>query len=466
MRTAAVSLDLEVIELLSDVPDLLAVADAIAATHEAPHRRFVAPGAVRLGAVAAIVVVAALLALISPWDGRGGGFVGRALAALGHGRVIHLVSVSEVTGRTVVDLHTGAETPVQTTTEIWFDGRRGLQRTVVRVNGSTSLDELQTPAGAWTGSGRVYTCAWIAAHPLAANTARVSCNSSGVNGAATQIPETRPTLDPALGGFVGGYQAALADGSATRDGSGVVAGRHVEWLKFETEEHPSGEPEQPRFERVAVDAQTLKPILVQTIVEGRRVGSSTIRSVETIDAGAARFTRPRLIPPRESPVATSVTAQEHVAPTAAAAALGGRLVTDGPRLDGLPLSSVTLQRIVTGYGASSGVAPSHSQGVEVLYGGPIDWTSAADYAVLKQSPTPEMLYGYSGPFRNAPAAGSMAVSSSAISTTIAGSTHAVPTGKTIWRGQLRALGVYVSIEATSKQLLLDAARSLTTAVPK
>jgi hypothetical protein len=127
---------------------------------------------------------------------------------------------------------------------------------------------------------------------------------------------------------------------------------------------------------------------------------------------------------------------------------------------------VTLQHIVTGYGTGSGVAPRHSQGAEVLYGGPIDWTSAADYVVLKQSLRPEMLYGFSGPFRSAPEAGHMAVTSTAVSTAIAGSTHASPTGETIWRGQLRTHGVYVSLEATSKQLLLDAARSLTTAVPK
>jgi hypothetical protein len=127
---------------------------------------------------------------------------------------------------------------------------------------------------------------------------------------------------------------------------------------------------------------------------------------------------------------------------------------------------VTLQQIVTGYGASSGVPPTHSQGVEVLYGGTIDWASAADYVVIKESVRPQMLYGFGGPFGTAPAAGSMATTHSEVSAAAPGSTQAVPTGKTIWRGQLQHDGVYVAIETTSKTLLLDAARALARVEPK
>jgi hypothetical protein len=465
----AVRLDGEVAELLRESPDLLAIADAITATQPAPRRHVARTRTgLRFAAIAAVVALAAALALIAPWDGRSAGFVERALAALGDGRVIHVVSTSDVPGRAVIDLKTGAETPVQATTEIWFDEARGLQRTVMMVGGALSVEELQTPEGAWTQDGRVYTCAWIAAHPVEATKARVSCSASGDNGTTPrQVPEERPVLDPALAGFVGGYQDALAAGTAVRDGAGVVDGRKVEWLKFESEDSPPpGEPTRTRVERVAVDGKTLKPMLVETTVAGRQGEATRIASIETVAGAAADFSRPKQAPASESPVATSVKSKAVVTSTVAAAALNGRLLSAGSTLDGLLLTSMTLQQIVTGYGASSGVPPTHSQGVEVLYGGTIDWASAADYIVIKESLRPQMLYGFGGPFGTAPAAGSMATTHFDVSAAAPGSTQAVPTGKTIWRGQLQHDGVYVAIETTRKTLLLDAARALTRVEPK
>lgn len=451
---SAVIADAEVVELLRDSPDLLAIADAIAATQDVPRRRGRA-GLFRFAAVAAVVSVAAVVALVSPWEGRGSGFVERALAALGNGQVIHAVSVSDVAGRTVLDLQTGAERPIRTETEIWFDSTRGLERVTTRMGGVVTMDELQTPEGAWTEDGRVYTCAWIAAHPIQATKARVSCNASGDNGTTPRrLPEPRPVLDPALADFVGGYKDALASGSATRDGSGVVGGRTVEWLKFERQDSPPvGEPAQTTVERVAVDEQTLKPVLVETLVNGQPTGRSAISTIETLDPQAVDFSKPKPAPPGQSPVATSVTGEQVVSQAEAAAALNGRLLLGGGTLDGLPLGQLTLQQIVTGYGADSGVPYTHSQGVEAVYGGPTDWNSPADYVVLKESLRPEMLYRFSGSLAQPPAEGDMLVSK--IESSQPGIAH-----PTIWLGQLAKNGVYVTVEATSKTLLVDAARSL------
>jgi hypothetical protein len=451
--SASVIADAEVVELLRDSPDLLAIADAIASTQERPRRRLRA-GLIRLAAVAAVVVIAGVVALASPWDGRGGGFVERALAALGDGQVIHLVSVSEVPGRTILDLQTGAEMPLTAETEIWFDSKRGLERVTTRMAGAVTMDELQTPDGAWTEDGRVYTCAWIAAHPVEATKARVSCNASGDNGTTPRrIAEPRPVLDPALAGFVGGYKDALASGGATRDGSGVVNGRMVEWLKFERQDSPpAGEPAQTIVERVAVDEQTLKPVLVQTLIDGKPSMQSEISTIDTLSPQSADFTKPRLTLPSESPVATSVTGEKAVSQAAAAAALDGRLLLNGGALDGLPLSRLTLQQIVTGYGANSGVPPTHSYGIEAVYGGPTNWDSPADYVVLKESVRPEMLYRFSAPYQ-APVEDNMFVSK--IESSQVGIAH-----PTIWMGQLVKSGIYVTVEATSKTLLVDAARAL------
>jgi hypothetical protein len=455
-------LDAEVAELLRDSPDLLAVADALAATQRPlrrSRRRRVA--LLRAAMVAAVVVPAGVGALVYPWQGRGSGFVDRALAALGSSQVIHVVSVSQAVGLTVVDLRTDAERPVRAKTEIWFDPTRGLERTVTRMNGAVTMNELQTPQGAWTEDGRVYTCAWIAAHPVLATKARVSCSSSGANGTTPRrVAEARPSLDPALSGFVGSYRQALAAGTAARDGAGVVDGRNVEWLKFEKPASGAGTAS-PTVERVAVDHKTLKPIRVETYVRGRRVSTAQIAVVDTLDPATVDFSRPKLTPPGATPVNTSVTSQRSISLSAGNAALDGRLLTAGSAFGGLPLSSVTLQRIVTGYGASSGVARTHSDGVEVLYGGPAEWNAAAAYVLLKESLRPQLLYGFGGVLRTMPPAGSLAVSRIGVSTTTPGSNRAIPTGKTIWLGQLRGGSVYVGLEATSKALLLGAARALT-----
>jgi hypothetical protein len=449
--------DRETLEILDSHPDLLAIADAVVATQRKRRRR---PPIARFAFVAAVVALATALALVSPWQGHGSGFVERALAAIGGGQVIHVVSVGDQTGQTILDLQTGAERPLAAQTEVWFDSSRRLERTVSSVDGRVTDDELQTAQGTWTQDGRVYTCAWIAAHPVEATDARVSCNASGDNGTTPhQLAEPLPTLDPALGGFLSGYRDALANGTAQRDGSGSVDGRPVEWLRFEqTDQPPAGQPAQTTVERVAVDSQTLKPVLVDRIIGGKQVGETHISLIESVGADAADFSLPKQAPPQ--PTATSVTSQEDVTPPDAAAAVAGRLLWDGASVDGLPLSASTLQQIVTGYGRKSGLPNQHSQGIEIAYGGPTDSNPNADYVKVRESVQPQMLYGFAGPERQAPGEGSMLVSTSEVMTTAPGSTQAVPTGKTLWYGLLQQGGVFVSIEATSHTLLLDSARAL------
>ena len=450
-------LDLETVEALEAHPDLLAIADAIVATQRKRRRRL---PITRLVVAAVVLALAVAVALVSPWQGRSSGFVERALGAIGNGQVIHVVSVGDQTGQTLVDLQTGSERPLSSQTEVWFDASRGLQRTVTSIDGRIIDEELQTPQGSWTQSGRVYTCAWIAAHPVEATKARVSCNASGDNGTTPrQIPEPLPSLDPALAGFVSGYRDALANGAAQRDGSGSVDGRPVEWLRFqESDQPPAGQPAQSIVERVAVDVQTLKPILVDRIVDGKQVGKTQITLIETLSPQSVDFPRPAQAPPE--PTATSVTSQSDVAPTDAAAPFSGRLLWNGPTLETLALTSTTLQQIVTSYGSTSALPDQHSQGVELTYGGPVNGTATAAYVRLQESPEPQMLYRFAGPGRQPPPPGSMLISTSQVMSTAPGSTQTVPTGATLWYGLLQQDGFYISIEATSHALLLDAAQTL------
>ena len=433
-----VRLDAEVIELLRDSPELLAIADAISATQAAPatHRR-----ATRLAAVAAVIGLAVALALVSPWSGRGS-LVDRALAAIGSGAVIHVVETKDLSDQTLVDLHTGAESSVSQTRELWFDGDRGLLRSVQRVGGAVTGEVLETPKGSWTESGRVYTCAWIAAHPVEATKARVSCNPSGQNGTMPRrVPEPRPDLDPALAGFVTGYREALANGTATRDGAGVVAGRAVEWLRFAIP--ATGNQGATRVERVAVDAGTSIPVRVETLADGKLVDGATISVAETLDRASVSFARPRVVPPGQEPVVNRVVGQSEASLDEARAALGGRLV-GGASLAGLPRRAVTLKTVAVGYGEDSGREPRRVPSVELSYGA----ASGDEGVVVTEALEPLMLYRFGLDRQEVP--------DGSLSVIRFGAGHL---------GRMQVEGLYVSIEAPGKALLLDAARTLAGETP-
>src|SRR5436305_15131594 len=100
--------DGEVVELLNGQPELLAIADAVAETQRPPRRLGRRPSVARFILTAAVAAVAVTVLLVSPWNGRGS-VVGRALAAVGDGRVLHLV-VQAPTGQVFVNLQDGART--------------------------------------------------------------------------------------------------------------------------------------------------------------------------------------------------------------------------------------------------------------------------------------------------------------------------------------------------------------------
>ena len=162
-----------------------------------------------------------------------------------------------------VELATGASRPVVQEQEVWYDAERGLKKTVVRVDATTLDVMLETPKGGVTAHGIVYDCAWIAAHPVEATKAHVSCDASGDNGTTPRvIPRPKPSLDPGLAGFVDGYRRALAAGQAREAGSGDLDGKQVDWLVFRTSDGS---------ERVALDADSHKPVLLADEDHGLRL---------------------------------------------------------------------------------------------------------------------------------------------------------------------------------------------------
>lgn len=278
-------LDREVVELLRDDPELLAIADAVVAT-QPPTR---ASYARRLLAVAAVVGAGIALAVVAPWHGHGDGLVGRALAAMGRGPVLHAVIESHVPNETIVTLSSGHERPVPQTLEYWYDADRGSLRAISSTNGGVVVDAL------------------------------VPRNGTG------------PRLDPALTAFVSRYREALKSGEAREAGRGTFDGRSVIWLRFAYRLFG---------ERVGIDARTYRPVVIEPLgPQGQPVAPTW--TVAEIGTGPYRSSDFRA----GKPVASlSISSRlETIVPSRAGRLVGWTPVWLDRRFRGLPLQYAQLQ---------------------------------------------------------------------------------------------------------------------------
>ena len=122
--------DPEVLDVLGDEPELLAIADAVASTAERPRRRRVAP----VVGAAACAVAALVLLVVDPWGDGGPSLAGRALAAIGDGPIVHAVVRYQLPGQRI-ELATGKAQPIVRTAQVWADEQKGLVLVVVRADG-------------------------------------------------------------------------------------------------------------------------------------------------------------------------------------------------------------------------------------------------------------------------------------------------------------------------------------------
>jgi hypothetical protein len=350
--------DRELVELLSDEPELLAILDAYAATQ---RQRRPVPRPAAVATVASLVVAAAILLLISPWRGNPS-LAERALGAVGDRPVLHLVITQPALfGGPLVDLKSGQTISRTLQTEVWFDRNRHLKKTTLTLDGEVLDEQLETDAGGWTTTGRIYTCAWIAAHPVEATRAGVSCNASGDNGTTPHtIPEPSPTLDPTLAGFLDDYQSALASGEARQTGTGTIDGHDVIWLQFEAD---------GVVEQVAVDAGSYKPVLVERPDAGVTL---RVKTAETLSYDAVFFTKPQQIAPQ---LGGTVSAETNVSPEQGAAILGGHAMWLGRSWNSLTLVATANQERTVGFGAAR--EPDHVNVIKFTYA-PIDADGTVD----------------------------------------------------------------------------------------
>ena len=235
--------DSELVELLAKRPELLAVADAVAATQHSPRGTLLHRRSVRVGVVAVVGAAAVVLALVLPKGNSG--IVDRALAAIGSGPVVHVIAEAP-TGVVDVNLRTGRRSASTYRLELWVD--RGFTRFhfIMRYRGKLAVDVLY-PQDAKRGA-------------------------------------TPGSVDPAFAALWVGYRQALAGGEAKVVRKGVAYGRPVYWLRFRAGAASSAPSE------VAVDAHTFKPV-VYRVHNGSITVDQHILLAETIPFDTRDFRR-------------------------------------------------------------------------------------------------------------------------------------------------------------------------------
>ena len=198
----------------------------------------------------AAALAAAAFATVALWPSSSAGVLQRALGAVGAGPIVHVVYRDE-THEALVDLSTGAETPLYYETEEWYAPGDGL-KTISRFGGHAVSEAVVAPAH------------------------------------VSQLEQQTGAV------LLDGYRAALAAGTATVVGDGTVAGHDVTWIAFRPEQLPDvGDGRVHAFaEQVAVDRSTYRPVYVRFARDGVPTPGTgeEIRSLETLPAGSVDFT--------------------------------------------------------------------------------------------------------------------------------------------------------------------------------
>ena len=376
-KTTSPLRDRELLQMLADEPELLALADALVETQQERletgprlrRRPSSLPSVVTAAAVAAAVVA---VLLVAPWGGSDGGLVQRALAAVGTGPVLHVVIEQPVPQSMYDAVSLPSGTPIQATErrEIWFDQSRGLEKTIATLNGAPLFQSLETPQGGYSQDGNPYNlCTWNPTHQ-AFNCVRTNQNPTGPN-----MPGPPPTLETALAGFVDQYQSALASGEATKTGTGQVDGHQVIWLRINADSK-----DYIPAEEVAIDASTYAPVLVRTL--NTNPVQFTVSEIDTQAYDASLFTPPAREYPAMSVTTGPATAIEA---TQAPGLLGGQALWLGQTWNGYQLAQVEQQQVTANYAAQSGKQPTQSVAVTFTYAPPGGSAASPDALQIRET---------------------------------------------------------------------------------
>jgi hypothetical protein len=403
---------------------------------------------VALGTVAAALFA---LVLFQPWQSESRTLLERALAAVDDGPVLHVVLRGDW-GGTLVDLETGARTPVHGETETWFDAERGLVHHLSRLG-----DFVQHEAQYETG-------------------------------------EAPPDL-AALGRD---YRKALESGSARIAGEDVIDGQPATWITYLRRMLPdSSDGKQHEFVmQVAVSHETFRPVATRDMRDGRPGPSAPQRvlELETLPAGEGDFTAPDSIEGR-----AFTQGRTPIELGAAAATLGRAPLWLEREHSGLKLAQVSEtfiqsgrqeEREITGSfaddalacqaqvergGGRSGAACERMRaarrwfsirGGKVFGLGRVEWGEKETGVALFYGTTGDDPSTYRSdvvPLGDRPHV--TVTQSTRLGAFRSGSVYPAPPGSVFIgaggrTGSLRLDGLYVEIEASSEELILSAARAL------
>ena len=389
--------DIETLEALRDEPELLAIADAVAATQRRRRRR---PPRRLLVAVAAVVAAAAV-ALAAPWEDDGGSIVPeRALAALpARGPVLH--AVLEYRYGEWVELKTGRPKQLLARSEAWYDEERQLLR----------------------GRG------WRAGRPFG----DVTVDEAGDSFDAAMVKGFEQTADI--------VRRSLENGRMRVAGEDRVRGRDVYWLEATSAKDDNG------FD-IAVDRNTYE--LVQ--VRGREPDSSfalTVLTFEYLPRRPGIFGTPT--GHGDDGLSSSGFGAEvtSIGLPAARRAFGDEpALWAGPAIAGKKLQAIEANDVQP----DGGNVGKRNRALELTYGGAGCCGPPQPSALsIRQARDDEVGRGYIGS-DEVPPAGFAELKSS--------SRHVDDREFPHWTAVLRHGGLLVAIDGPTRELVLDGARSL------
>src|SRR5215213_3135447 len=260
---------------------------------EAPRRR----ARRRLTAVAFATAAAAVaLLVVNPFEDSRDGVLSRALAAVGDGPVLHVVTRTPPSGA-LVDLTTERRRTVHLERELWFDPERGA-RTVLRFAGRVLLDQ----------------------------------------GAPPDRPVLLHSVARAAEVFTRDYRDALRSGRARVLGRGEVAGEPVFWIRVRLRApRPAATPcPSGLCQDIAVSQSTYEPVVVR-YGPGRRFQEQVV-TLESLPAGTGTIPGPvtttRVLDGFRPLQSRAVGRRE------ARRLVGGQLLWPGRQVAGLTLASI------------------------------------------------------------------------------------------------------------------------------
>lgn len=245
--------DREIIELLREEPELLAVADAVGTTQRARLRRSASVPRRRAIALAGLGIAAVLVVVFALGRGGAPSIVDRALAAVGEGPVLHAITrMADPNADARVELATGREVaPATLEVEMWLDEGRGVLHVITRRDGRVVVDRAVRSADY---AGDLY---------------------EGMS-------------DPFQ--LAGLYRRMLDEGGARETGSGTLLGRPVVWL--EARAPAAGDPSKEVVWRAALDSETSRLLALRVLVGGKPEIDLDVLRLEALAEGSHVFPRP------------------------------------------------------------------------------------------------------------------------------------------------------------------------------